>query len=89
MNEIDRLLAILDRADPPAVLDNVEALATALRRLREALMYYSLATVVSSWGYEELGPDWEVARTALGLPDLTPEEQRDALGIGEPYEEDS
>jgi hypothetical protein len=71
-----------------AARTDIPALVAEVRRLREALMYYSLATVVSSWGYEELGSDWEVAREALGLPELTPEERRDILGEPEPFEED-
>ena len=46
-------------------LDDVIAL---LRAYRAALRYYTSATCVKDWGYEELGDNGHLARAALSLP---------------------
>jgi hypothetical protein len=63
--------------------DDIRELLTEIGRLRTALEYYALATIVSSWGMEELAPNWDVARKALRLPEPTPSERRKALGEAE------
>lgn len=69
----------------------IEQLQAECEKLRAALEHYQLATVVSRWAYQELAPNWEIARTALGLPKPTPLEQHIALGepppdtLGSPY----
>lgn len=52
-------------------------------KLRTALMHYTTATGVESWGMQELFDDGKVARQALGLPEPTPKELAEQLG--EPY----
>lgn len=66
---------------------NQDTLVKRVEQLEAALHHYSLATVVSSWGYEELAPNWDVARDALGLPAPNQIEKRIALGEPEPPEE--
>jgi hypothetical protein len=50
-------------------------------QLRQALAYYAEATVVGSWGMQELADDGQVARRALGLPEPDPRTLAERLGV--------
>lgn len=82
------LSALLDLVSPPADFPVAASEAAAehtvrcyarIHRLtrerdeaRDALMHYTHATAVRSWGMQELADDGAVARQALGLPEHAP-----------------
>ncbi len=75
-NQLD-MLGIENR---PLLAERLELLCDYITKLKQALAYYTEATVVADWGMQELAPDWMVAREALGLPDLFGSERDAALG---------
>ena len=78
--------AVPGRDDPAvqlhrdAIVQLTPAIIARIEELEIALAHYVAATSVSSWAREQLEPDWAIARAALGLPELSIDDQGSLLG---------